>query len=321
MTYNWDNIYNSILQNERFVIFTHTNMDGDAMGSASALCHAIIDMGKQCVILLEDDIPGNLMILHKHDEMYVSDVVYTDYVAIAIDCGDESRIEKRLAYFKNAKLRLCIDHHMQNGNFADYSVVDPDASATGMLVFDFLKTCNIKISKDIAEDLYVAISTDTGSFKFRNTTSDTHDVISQLYQYGIDNNRLCNAVYATIPLAQIKIECRAIENMEIFAEGRAVISYITQAEIKEFGGSYEMCDTCIDRIRCIEGVEISCMIKETNDGKYKASLRSKDFANVNSVAAFFGGGGHKMASACTLTGDLYRVIDSLKEQILKELKN
>lgn len=317
MNSKWDDIVRCINEAQRILIFTHANMDGDAMGSSQALCHVLRHMGKECYILLEDEIPKYLDVLHEHDDFYVSKAPWKADLAAAVDCGDESRIEKRLDAYRDAKLRICVDHHIPKEDFADYSVVEPEAAASGILIYELIKALGAEIDKHIAEDLYAAISTDTGSFMYHNTDARTHIVAADLYSYGIDHVKICNAIYATFPLAQLRIEGRSLENLQIFADGKAVISYITQDEIKGFGGTYEYADTCIDRLRTIEGVEVACMIKENEEGEYKVSLRSKNYADVNAVAVLFGGGGHKMASGCTLRCDLQTAIENLKVEIEK----
>ena len=317
MKSKWDELIKCINEAQKILVFTHANMDGDAMGSSQAFCHAMREIGKECFILLEDKIPKYLNVLHEHDDFYVIEAPWKADLAAAIDCGEESRIAKRLDAFYGAKTRICIDHHIPVREFADHAVIEPAASASGILVYELIKEMGIDIDKHIAEDLYAAISTDTGSFMYNNTDARTHLVAADLYNYGIDHVKICNAIYATFPFAQLKIEARSIENAEVFGNGKAVISYITQEQIKSCGGKYEDADTCIDKLRMIEGVEAACMLKETEEGLFKASLRGKSYANVNEVAVYFGGGGHMLASGCTMGPDLKEAIDSLKKKILE----
>ncbi len=319
MSSKWDDIVRCINGSEKILIFTHNNMDGDAMGSSQAFCHAMRDIGKEAYILLEDDIPKYLNVLHEHEDFYVFEAPFTADLAVAVDCGEESRIEKRLPAYKGAKTRICIDHHVPKRDFAEYSVVEPEAAASGILVYELIKHMGIEIDKHIAEDLYAAISTDTGSFMYNNTDARTHLIAAELYAYGIDHVKICNAIYATFPLKQLKIEARAIDNLRLFAGGKAVVSYITLKDLEELGGSYEDTETCIDRLRTIEGTEVACMLKEKEKDSYKVSLRSKTYANVNAAAAALGGGGHRMASGCNLSGDLEDALAALEKEIEKIL--
>ena len=319
MSCKWDDIVRCINESKKILIFTHNNMDGDAMGSSQAFCHAMRKMGKEAFILLEDNIPKYLDVLHEHDDFYLFEAPWTADIAVAVDCGEESRIAGRVEAFKKATTRVCIDHHVPIRDFADYAVIEPEASATGILIYELIKYMGIEIDKHIAEDLYAAISTDTGSFMYNNTDARTHLVAADLYSYGIDHVKICNAIYATFPLKQLRIEARAIDNLELFADGKAVISYITQSDLEELGGSYEDVDTCIDRLRTIEGVEVACMIKEADKNVFKVSFRSKTYADVNAAAVALNGGGHKMASGCTLYTDLETAIEELKKEIVRIL--
>lgn len=323
--YIWTDIVNCIKSYDDIVIMTHTNMDGDAMGSASALCHALRAMGKRSVILLEDAVPGYLNILHHHKgnevelPYFVDRMPFDAGLAIAVDCGDEQRIERRLDVYHAAEKKICIDHHIQVGNFADYSVVDPNLAATGLLIYELIKELGVKIDTHIAEDLYVAIVTDTGRFKYSNTTAQVHKVVADLYSYGFDHVKLCNAIFDSFPISQIKAEGIATDNMELFADGKAVISFITLAEMNKVGAGYDQIDTCIDRIRIVEGTEIAAFLKEKEPNVIKLSLRAKSYADVNRVAASLGGGGHEKASGATLNMPLEEGMKLVKEEILKEL--
>jgi len=323
--YNWTEIINCIKKYDEIAILTHTNMDGDAIGSSLALCLALRKMAKKAVILLEDAIPGYLSIMLPKEEQdalpyFVSSMPYEAKLAIAVDCGDESRIEKRVDVFKGADKRICIDHHLQKEVFADYSVVDPNTAATGMLIFELLKAMDVKIDTQIAEELYVAIATDTGRFKYSNTTAYVHMLTAELYAYNIDHVKICNAVFDTYPPAQLKAESLAIENMKIFAEGKGVISSITQKEMQEIGAGYDQIDTCIDRIRLVEGTEMSAFLKEKEAGLIKVSFRAKSYSDANAVASAVGGGGHVKAAGATLHMSLDEAKALVQSEIEKELK-
>ena len=322
---NWKDIVNCIKCFDDIVILTHTNMDGDAMGSASALCHALRKMGKRCVILLEDAVPGYLNVLHHHNgdsinlPYFVDEMPYEAKLAIAVDCGDENRIEKRLNVFRKAEKRICIDHHLQKSDFAEYSIVDPDIAATGLLIYELIKEIGVEIDTHIAEDLYVAIVTDTGRFKYSNTTAKVHMVVADLYSYGIDHVKLCNAIFDSYPVSQLKAESLATEKMKVFADGKAVISSITLEEMKGIGASYDQIDTCIDRIRIVEGTEMAAFLKEKEPQLIKVSLRAKTYSDVNLVACALGGGGHTKASGATLHMSLEDAMKLVESEMEKEL--
>lgn len=299
--HDWDELIKIIKNAQKILIFTHMNMDGDAAGSSCALCRSLRLMGKDCFVLLEDECPGYLKFLGEGG-YFITEATWKADLSIAVDCGDDSRIEHRTLYFHAAAETVCIDHHMKTGPFARHEVIDPEAPAAGSLVFELLQAMEAPIDKEVAEALYVAITTDTGSFRYGNTTPQAHLDAAKLYAYGIDHVKLCNYVWGSYPLPQLKLEAQAVERAEIFADGKATISWCTLEDLAKFGAKSEYTEMCIDRIRSIEGVEAAAYIKEKPDGSFKVSLRSKSYADVNQVARKFDGGGHLRASGCTLRG-------------------
>ena len=299
--HDWNGIIQTIKQAQKILIFTHMNMDGDAAGSSCALCRSLRLMGKDCFVLMEDECPGYLKFLDG-GTYFVEAAPWTPDLSIAVDCGDDSRIEKRKEVFHAAEKTVCIDHHMKGASFAQESVVDPEAPAAGSLIFELLQEMNAPVDKETAEALYVAIATDTGSFRYGNTTPQAHLDTAKLYTYGIDHVTLCNRIWGNYPLAQLQLEALAVERAEIFADGLAAISWCTLDDLNALGAKEEHTECCIDRIRSIEGVEAAAFLKEKPDGTIKISLRSKSFADVNAVARAFDGGGHLRASGGRLKG-------------------
>jgi len=317
MIHNYIDIANCINENDNIVILTHTNMDGDAMGSSAALCTFLIKMGKKAEILIEDDVPGYLSILDR--PFFVKELSFVPNLAIAVDLSDSKRIENRISYYENANDTICIDHHISADGFAKHSVIDPDVAATGMLIYELLKHMNAQlIDKEIAENIYVAIATDTGRFKYSNTTAYVHEMVAELYKYGIEHVRLCNAVFDTFPISQIQAEGIAVNNMKLLAGGKGIVSFITLKEMNEIGARYDQIDTCIDRIRLIEGTEVAAFLKEKEEGVIKVSLRAKSYANVNDVAKALGGGGHEKASGATIFGNMEEALKLVQKEIEKE---
>jgi len=307
----------------RVLIFTHTSMDGDAVGSSLALCRTIRAMGKAAFIILEDEYPDYLLFLK--EEMggmpyFLPEAPYTADLAIAVDFSSEDRLENRKEPFFAAKKRVCIDHHLGTEEFVDAAVIDPSAAAAGLLVLEMFEQAGIPIDKKSAECIYIAILTDTGSFRYSNCDRRAMDAVARLYDYNIDNAALCSAIYDNYPIAQLRLESLALDRLTIFADGEACISWCTIEDIERLGAKYEYADTCIDRIRSVAGVEIAAFVKEKTPGVFKVSLRAKSYGDVNTVAMYFGGGGHVKASGCTLKGSLDDVLAKMSEAIAAILK-
>ena len=310
-------IVEKLNNSQNVLLFPHINMDGDALGSSIALCKGLRMLGKECYILLDDEIPKYLAFLDKG--YCVNKALIFPDTCVAIDCGDISRIENRKDIFFSAKTTICIDHHLVNEPFAKFNIIDPTSAATGILIFKILKDLEVKIDKEIADALFVAILTDTGSFRYSNADENTHLAVAELYQYGLDHVTICNAIYDNVPPTQMVIESNVLNKMEIFASGKACISYATCQMLKDADVTPDQTETVIDKLRSIQGVEIAAFLKEKPDGNYKASFRAKSYANVAKIAVSLGGGGHEKASGCIVMPPLENALKTVKLAIEKEL--
>ena len=311
-------IVEKLHQAKRILLFPHINMDGDAFGSSIALSLGLRSLGKECNILIEDEIPDYLKFINR--DYCVSIAPYDSDMNIAIDCGDSSRIEKRKEIFFSAPCTVCIDHHMLNEAFAELALVDSSSAATGMLVYDILKALPVEITPEIADALFLAILTDTGSFRYSNTSKETHLVVAALYDCGLKHAPICNAIYDNVHPSQIAIEALILQKMMFFAGGKACISYASNAMLVDSGATADQTENVIDRLRSIQGVEIAIFLKEKPDGNFKASFRSKSYANVGKIAYHLGGGGHEKASGCTVEQPLENAIAIIKASVEEELR-
>lgn len=302
---------------ENILLFPHINIDGDALGSSVALCAGLRSLGKKCDILLEDEIPEYLAFMDKG--YCVNKATYASDVNVAIDCGDASRIENRKDIYFSAPFTVCIDHHIVNGPFSDLSFIDPSAAATGMLVYELLKALSIEITAEIADALYLAILTDTGSFRYSNASKETHLVVSELYDYGLNHVAICNAIYDSMPATQIAIEALVLQHMEFYANGKACVSYADNQMLKQVGATSDQTECVVDRLRSIKDVEIAVFLKEKSDGSFKVSFRAKSYANVREIAFNLGGGGHEKASGCTINQPLAEALKIIKAAVEEEL--
>lgn len=304
---------------EKILIYPHVNMDGDALGSAAALCSALRRQGKECHILIEDRVPSNLAFLDKAYCTFDQDIIRKPDLSVCVDCGDPSRFEKRRKKFESAPVTVCIDHHRTTELYCDCNYVDKDAAATGELIYQLLQAMGLEIDREIGEALFAAITTDTGNFQYSNTTKLTHEITAALYDAGIDSNRVSTELYENSRIERILIENAALNTMSTVAGGRGVIAYVTQDMLKETGALMEETEGVVQTLRSISGVETAAFLKENADGAIKVSLRSKSYVDVAAIASCFGGGGHVRAAGCTLQGTLAEAFDALKEKITESL--
>jgi phosphoesterase RecJ-like protein len=298
-------------------IFPHVSADGDAIGSSLALAIALQNAGKKVVVYLEENIPTVYKFLPGTGLacFYDSQDEIMD-VNIALDTGDVGRLASRGEIFFNAPCTVNIDHHVTNTKFALLNHVDETSASTGEIVYTLLKKLKLTIDKEIAVCLYTAISTDTGGFKYSNTTSETHRIASELLSTGIDIGELSQRIFDNTTYAKLKLTQKSIELLELHEGGKLSVVVLSQADMQTTGAKDEDCDGIVNLGRSIEGVEISLLVKEKNSDEVRINLRSKTYVDVSEIAAAFGGGGHKRAAGCTVKGTLQEV----KEQLIKAVR-
>lgn len=295
-------------------LFCHESPDGDTLGSALALYAALKQNGRQAQVICSDTVPVNYRFLPgARDILKPENAAKTD-VAVAIDCADVERMEQGQIIFATAKTTVCIDHHLSNRGYAQINIIDPKSAATGELVFELIKLMGITPDQNMATCLYTAILTDTGSFTYRNTTRRTMEIGGELLDCAINAAEISRSVYKTVSIQKTRFTGYVMSNIELFSGGRIGVSCVSLEDMREIGVTDEDSEGIIDYIRDVNTVEIAVFIRETAQGKYKVSMRSKDYADVCAIANKYGGGGHIRAAGCTLTG----LAEEIKSQIIKD---
>ncbi|MBR0596757.1 DHH family phosphoesterase [Sinanaerobacter chloroacetimidivorans] len=293
------------------LLYPHILMDGDTLGSSVALCRALRKAGKTSYILIEDGIPAYLSFLDQGYCTNNENMIEDPDISISVDCSDIDRFTERKEKFLEGKLRICVDHHTTNNYFADLNYIDEHASATGEIVYDLINEMEVEIDVEIAEALYTAITTDTGNFQYTNTTKKTHLITAELFDIGIDLEKVSVELYQNIRHEKLKITKEVLNTIEMIGGGKADIAYVTQEMLAKTGASMDETEGIIETLRNISGVEIAAFLKENDGNHIKVGLRSKTYADVSSIAQSFGGGGHIKAAGCTL----YTTLEDAKRQI------
>jgi phosphoesterase RecJ-like protein len=316
-------------EHKTFLVSSHINPDGDAIGSQLALYSLLSNLGKTVSVVNSDPVPFAYNFLpdvtalqcvspkssSTQCSLSAPDLQSFD-VAIILDCGSLDRIgEKLVEHARSGKALINIDHHYGNKHFGTHNLVDDRACATGEIVFDLMEYSGMEISQDQAVCLYTAILTDTGCFKYSNTTARTHTITAQLIDKGVQPDRVAESVYETIPYRRAKLFSMALDTLQLSADGRIVWASVTNEMYEQTGTVSEDTEGIIEYIRSLRGVEVAIFFRELENGGTKVSLRSKRGLDVEQVAAMFGGGGHKAAAGCNIAEPLDKVIKMVLEAI------
>jgi phosphoesterase RecJ-like protein len=308
---------------KKIAIAGHVRPDGDCIGSCTAL-YLYLYRNKdefkidQVDVYLEhfgnefDMLSGIDQIKHS----YESDEVYD--VFISLDCGSLDRLGNAVKYFNSAKKTINIDHHISNRTFAMVNHVVADASSTSEVLFDLMEE-NL-IDKEIAEALYVGIIHDTGVFKHSNTSENTMRTAGRLISKGISFSNLIDESFYSKTYMQNQILGRCLMESILVMNGKVVFAALNRRMIDFYGAKPSDLDGIIDQLRVTKGTEVAVFVYETDFNEFKVSLRSNGMVNVNTIAVFFGGGGHIKAAGCTMNGSVYDVINNLTPHIEAQLK-
>ena len=296
-------------------IFVHTNPDWDCIGSAFALRHALRSIGIKADIFTEVPLSRHLGFMETDVITYGEDSPCPDYECYcAVDVGNCDRMGKWGEFFAKKENTVCIDHHHQIGTFAKISYVDPSRSATGELIYEILTLGGLAVTKEIAQYLYCAISSDTGSFQYASVNRRTYEILIALSDTGINTTYLCSMLYERNTLTQLKLKAEAIESINLYFDGQIATAKITNEVMEKYGAEKSDTEALAQLPRSIDGVMISAFLKEQPDGNIRVSLRSLGDYNIEPVARKFDGGGHKKAAGCTFR----KVSISRAEELLIE---
>jgi len=302
-----------LLRTDDILILTHQNPDGDTCGSAAALCAALRSLGKRCFIFPNSTITGRYLSFIV--DYLTNDDTWKPDTIVAVDIADISLLTEDTKKFSD-NIDLCIDHHPSNRLYAKRTLLDSKAAANGEIILDLIRDFGVSITQDIALPLYLAISTDTGCFRYSNTTSRTFRAAADLLDTGIDFADINRRFFETKSRSRLLIEQRINESIRFLDEGRTAIAAITRQLIDDSGAKEEDIENISSFLRSIEGVEIAVLLRERGDDLWKISVRTSSVANASRICAVLGGGGHARAAGCTFTGTL----DDAVAAILKSLE-
>ncbi|PKN39180.1 MAG: hypothetical protein CVU52_10630 [Deltaproteobacteria bacterium HGW-Deltaproteobacteria-10] len=307
----------AIKEGQNFLITAHVRLDGDAVGSELALYLMLKELGKNVVVYNQDHTPERYRFLPAANNIvhYINNVEQYD-TGIILDCSDLTRCGDEAEKIGKIKKMINIDHHVSNNGFCSVKMLDAGASSTGELLFRLMHEMKFKMSKDICTNLYAAIITDTGNFRYSSTTKETFWAAENLVANGANPQWISENIYESDSPARLKLLAKALETLSLDLKNKVGSLVVTQKALQETGASWELTEGFVDIPRTVRGIEVSVLYTQRGDNNYKLSLRSKADVNVEKVAKKFGGGGHIHAAACWIKGD----IESIKARVIEAVR-
>lgn len=318
---SYKNVLNIIHRHRKFLLASHHNPDADALSSVLAMAMFLKSLGKHVSVLNEDACPEWLKFLPKTSLLKkATDVKKLDYeAAIVLDCGDLARVGGVKKFLQEGKPLVNIDHHVTNDSFGTVNVVDPKASSTCEMVFDLLKEAKYKLNKDAAILLYSGIMTDTGSFRYENTSVHSHAVAAELMTFKFSATQMYDRLYIGIPVADMKMFTDVIHNAQLLDGNKVFCVSLSKKTVDKFSKSFDLKEKLFTFLRSIEGIEVVVILTELNPKEVRINLRSQNSFDVSALAQQFDGGGHKKAAGCKIYEPLAKAQKIICEAIHKKL--
>ncbi len=318
----WMPIIKALTENQRFIITSHLNPDCDALGSELALAYHLMNLGKDVAILNADPVipdyqfldPDHL-IKHFSTEQHIPLISQAEVIVVLDTSGGWDRLGRVGEICSHFQIiSICIDHHPHNQPFTDMAVIDTNVIATGELIFDLITAMQGQITDLMAQALYAAILTDSGSFRFPKTSPRTHRIVAKLLEYGANPSKIYHLLYEQQPLSKVHLKGYVLQNIKLAAKGQIAYVGLGAETLARYNINPLDLNTFSNLAQQIAGVRISVFAIELPDGRIKLSLRSDGTIPVNRLAAEYGGGGHAPAAGAITEGTLQTVM----KQVVKK---
>jgi phosphoesterase RecJ-like protein len=311
-------VANAIRANDRFLVVTHENPDGDALGSIRAMKLALDSLGKDSVTY----VGGEMALPPDYEFMALAELQRelpadaATRIVLALDSATAPRTRIPPEVLEAAPLVVDIDHHHDNTRFGAINLVVPEASSTGEIVRDLLRELDVSLTPEIAEAIYIALDTDTGRFQYANTTQKAHELAIELMEYGVEPQEIFRRIYEAVPFARQKLKGRALERARLYEDGRMIATYLLREDFLELGVGEEYAEGVIDELRAVRGVELAITVREPpvpNRPLRRVSMRSaSDAFDVSAIARQRNGGGHKRAAGFSSDESIDEIIEFVR---------
>jgi phosphoesterase RecJ-like protein len=309
-----------IEKGKRFLVTTHRNPEGDALGSALALANAFQEAGKEVIVYNEDKVPYMLQFLPMSDKVVPQISGSKKYDAVfAVDCGDLKLVGEEFEKFRPGQILINIDHHITNPGYGEINIVDPKASASGEVVYYLLEAASLKITSAVASCIYTAIYTDTGGFHYSNSSPESMEIAAQMIRAGASPARIAEELYDSHPKGRLDLLGLVLQTLDVRNSGEVASIFVTQEMFRKTGTSNEHVEGFVGYPRSIRGVEIAFSLRELEEGEWRISFRSKGRYDVARLAAQFSGGGHHNAAGGNIQGTLEEVKEKIYAAIDRQI--
>ncbi|MGW8208175.1 MAG: DHH family phosphoesterase [Syntrophobacteria bacterium] len=305
-------IAKELRDNKRFLLTTHVNPDGDAIGSLGALALVLEDLGKEVVAYCQDEIPGFLRFL-PYSERIVREIPGPNGfdVAVVLDCGELDRIGNAAEALQQVEKIIHIDHHSSSDDFGQLNLVRPECSSTAEILYEIFQAIPASLSSEAAENIYTAILTDTGSFRFANTTARALDIAAEMVALGVTPDKIASEVYDSMSPERLQLLALSLNTLTLRANGRLATMQVSRRMLEETKTSVMDTDGFVNYPRGINTAEMAIFFREMDSGKVNVSLRSRGGLNVAEFARNYDGGGHHNAAAFRAEGSLTEVVEEV----------
>jgi len=321
MNVSFPEIARAIRTANKFAILSHIRPDGDAIGSQLALALSIQQLGKTVVAWNEQGLPRSFRFLKESNLITTPSSEAQDFdVVIALDTASRQRLGCALSAIRHCDTWINIDHHISNPAYGDLVYIDPVAPATGEIIYELIRAEDFPLTYAAADALYVAISTDTGSFRYPNTTARTFEIAAELIQSGVNAGAISNNLYESYPKRRVQLLGEILLTAAFDAQDKVASLTLTTETKERLKIQHDEIDGLIDYVRCVDTVVVALFFEELVDGKVRPSARSKsDKIDVNRICSEFGGGGHPRAAGARIRGKLEEVRSLVLERVLDEI--
>ncbi len=320
-----EQVVEELRQADKFLLTTHENPDGDALGSLLGMHGILTQLGKDSLMYLS---PDEFPLPYEYRDLQFDGLVgsppedMADRVAVFLDCGNIDRMPVDFLQREGVHI-LNIDHHHDNTRFGTANLVDPNASCTAEIVWRLTKELGAELTTDIAAALYVGLITDSGRFMYENTTAESHQMAAELIDAGVEPHRVYSRIYESLPFARVLLLQRALARIQRFDDGCITMLSLTSEDFEQAGALENDSEGIIDHARAVKGTAVAVLVRDLGgerEGKRKVSLRATDDrVDVSEIARTLGGGGHRQAAGATTELDIDALTEEIRAQVRRQL--